>query len=136
MRKAIPLKLQKKVRARANEKCEYCLLHQSFGFLTFHIEHIVSLKHGGGNEFENLALACPHCNSNKGTDLATFLGSYQNIIPLFNPRLQNWKEHFQTENGEIIGLTPIGQATIKLLCVNEPDRLILRRILAEEGMYP
>jgi 5-methylcytosine-specific restriction endonuclease McrA len=61
-RSAIPDSIRKLVMQRAAHRCEYCHLHQKNSFLPFAIEHIVSLKHGGGNEIMNLALACPHCN--------------------------------------------------------------------------
>jgi hypothetical protein len=97
--------------------------------LTFEIDHIVSLKHGGGNEFENLAYRCPHCNQYKGSDLVTFIDNYENLIPLFNPRKQDWFSHFFIENGLIVEKTVIGKATIKLLKMNEIDLVILRQLL-------
>ncbi len=57
---------------RAMDCCEYCQIHEDFMFLAFEIDHIISIKHGGGNEIANLAYACPHCNQHKGTDLTTF----------------------------------------------------------------
>lgn len=46
----------------------------SSGGVPFHIEHIIARKHGGATDEENLALACPHCNGYKGTDIATLRG--------------------------------------------------------------
>ena len=128
--------VRKEVANRANQKCEYCLMPEEFSFLPFHIDHIVSQKHGGGNEIENLAYACPHCNQNKGSDLTTFLENYQDLERLFNPRLDQWKDHFEAIEGEIQANTRIGQATLKLLRLNEPERLTIRRILSEVGIYP
>ena len=105
-------------------------------FIAFEIDHIVSLKHGGGNEYDNLAYACPHCNQHKGSDLTTFLESYDDIVVLFNPRKQDWSEHFEAIDGEILPLTRIGQASVKIFRFNEPDLIILRRILTEVGRYP
>lgn len=105
-------------------------------FVSFEVDHIISLKHGGGNELSNLAYTCPHCNQHKGSDLATFLNHYDDLVPLFNPRKHDWAEHFEAVNGEIIPLTRIGQATTKLFRVNEPDLLILRSLLTEVGRYP
>lgn len=39
----------------------------------FQLEHIISLKHGGKTALENLAYACPICNSGKGADIGTVL---------------------------------------------------------------
>ena len=54
--------LRWKVAERANFRCKYCRIHQDDMFISFKIDHIVAQKHGGGNEIENLAYACPHCN--------------------------------------------------------------------------
>jgi HNH endonuclease len=63
------------------------------------MDHVVSQKHGGGNEVENLAFACPHCNSHKGSDLTTFIESYEDIVAIFNPRSTLWSDHFFAEGG-------------------------------------
>ena len=39
------------VRSRAAHRCEYCRLHESdLPLFSFHIEHIVSKKHHGGDD--------------------------------------------------------------------------------------
>ncbi len=48
------------VRKRAGNRCEYCQLPQDAApFFTFHIEHVRARQHPGGDEVENLAVACP-----------------------------------------------------------------------------
>jgi 5-methylcytosine-specific restriction endonuclease McrA len=84
------------VRARAGNACEYFGLHQEHSPLaSLQIEHIISRKHGGGDEPENLALACIDCNLAKGTDIAGFDPESGQITNLFHPRQQLWDEHFQ-----------------------------------------
>jgi HNH endonuclease len=136
MRKSIPNKKKGFVAKRANYCCKYCRLHERFMFLAFEIDHIFSLKHGGGDEIDNLAYACPYCNQHKGSDLTTFLDSYDDIVLLFNPRKHIWQDHFETINGEILAKSRIGQASIKIFKFNEPDILILRRELSQAGLYP
>lgn len=136
MKHRISRKLKRQISERAQLRCEYCRVHEHDSFLPFEIDHIVSVKHGGGNELSNLAYACPHCNQHKGTDLTTFLENYSDVATLFNPRTHHWNEHFLIENGEIISLTRTGQATVKLLRFNEPERLIFRQALAAIGRYP
>ena len=47
------------VRDRAGDKCEYCgLLQVRSPLAALQIEHILPRKHGGGDDSENLALAC------------------------------------------------------------------------------
>lgn len=136
MRKTISAKIRLFVTQCANHRCEYCHFHEDDLFLSFEIDHIVGVKHGGGNELENLAYTCPHCNARKGSDLTTFLNDYTDIVLLFNPRQQSWNEHFGINQGELVAKTRTGQATIKLLRFNEPDRLILRQLLIQAGRYP
>jgi HNH endonuclease len=128
--------LRLKIAKRAENRCEYCRIHEDDMFIGFEIDHIIANKHGGGNEIENLAYACPHCNQHKGSDLVTFIDSYDDIVMLYNPRKQKWEEHFETNLGEIIAKTKIGKATIKLLKMNDIDLIILRNMLSEIGRYP
>ena len=119
--------LRWEVAQRANFRCEYCRIHQDDMFISFEIDHIVAQKHGGGNEIENLAYTCPHCNQHRGTDMVTFIDNYNNIIRLFNPRVDKWGEYFESK---------IGKATIKLLKMNDVDLIILRGLLSDLGRYP
>jgi len=137
MSRAIPDSIRKRVAERAGHRCEYCLVPERFLATTFHIDHIRSIKHGGATALENLAYACPHCNQKKGTDVATFLdeGSEQ-TIRIFNPRKDNWENHFEVANGEVLPKTAIGAASVQVLEMNQPDRLIFRQALAEAGYYP
>jgi hypothetical protein len=124
------------VAKRATYRCEYCRIHQDDMFISFELDHIIAQKHGGGNEIDNLAYACPHCNQHKGTDLVTFVDNYNDIVSLFNPRINIWSEHFSTSNGEIIPITKTGKTTIKLLKMNDVDLIILRALLSELGRFP
>ena len=86
MKRRIPEAVRQFVAQRAGYRCEYCRVHQDDLFIAFEIDHIAGIKHGGGDEPDNLAFACPHCNQHKGSDLTTFLDSYEDIVALFNPR--------------------------------------------------
>jgi 5-methylcytosine-specific restriction endonuclease McrA len=134
MRRFISDKIRLKVAERARFRCEYCQIHNDDTFLSFEIDHIIPLKHGGTNELDNLAFACPHCNQHKGSDFATLLDD--EIVRLFNPRINSWRTHFEVFNGEILPITQIGEATIRIFRFNQPDLIILRQILNEENRYP
>jgi hypothetical protein len=56
-------------------------------------------------------------------------------VLLFNPRAQLWNEHFSLEGVRIVGQTPTGRATVVLLRLNDPARLIQRQALIEAGRY-
>lgn len=136
MSEALTKKDRALVRERAGDKCEYCLLSKTHSFLSFHIDHIISQKHGGDNLISNLAWSCPQCNYHKGSDLGTRLAGQPEIIPLFNPRLNSWGDHFIIKGGRIVGLTDIGKATEKLLQFNASERLAQRQILIEANLFP
>lgn len=133
---SIPNLLRQLTSDRAKGQCEYCLIHQNFSIYSHEVDHIIAVKHGGQTIAENLALSCLPCNRYKGSDLATFDPLTGEIVPLFNPRTQIWSEHFRLDNGQIIGITPTGRATVFLLKLNEPKRLQIRQILIAQRLYP
>ncbi|MGO4882733.1 MAG: FtsX-like permease family protein [Bryobacteraceae bacterium] len=53
----------RKVRERAQDRCEYCHLPANVYRLPFHVDHIIARQHGGETVLQNLALACLHCKS-------------------------------------------------------------------------
>lgn len=130
----IPANVRNLVAQRANQRCEYCLLHEKHSFLAFHVEHIISLKHGGETVIENLAFSCPIFNAIKGTDIGTILHGVEGLIRFYNPRTDKWHEHFKIDPaGEILSLTSIGAATVKILDMNHPDTIIERRAMIQRG---
>jgi hypothetical protein len=135
-RVAIPSALRRLVVERANGRCEYCLLHQDDTPVTHPIDHIVAPKHGGATEASNLALACIECNLNKGSDLFSVDPLSGVFIRLFHPRNQRWDVHFALQGEYIVGLTPHGRATVRLLKMNAPERLRQREILIAVNRYP
>jgi 5-methylcytosine-specific restriction endonuclease McrA len=54
--------LRRLVEARAARICEYCLIHEDDTFFGCEVDHVISLKHGGPSEPDNLAFACLVCN--------------------------------------------------------------------------
>jgi hypothetical protein len=96
-------------------------------FASFHLDHVVSEQQGGGDELDNRAFACHWCNFNKGPNIAGWENG--EVIPLFNPRNQKWKEHFTLDNGLVSGITAEGRVTMRLLKMNDIDRVELRRSL-------
>jgi len=114
------------VRRRAQNRCEYCHLPQAYSELRHHIEHIVAKQHGGRDEANNLALACHRCNLCKGPNLTGVDPHSGELVHLFNPRRDQWAEHFLLHGVRIIGITSVGRATIHLLSMNDPRRLELR----------
>lgn len=115
------------VRQRAGNRCEYCGLSQlDAPFFAFHVEHIRARQHGGSDDLDNLALACPDCNAYKGPNLTAIDPASGECSRLFNPRIDRWDEHFSAQAPFVLGKTPIGRATAALLDMNEPERVQMR----------
>lgn len=131
MSRHVPEKLRSLVVERAQHRCEYCGIHEDESFFSFQIDHIISIKHGGATVLENLAWSCYTCNNAKGSDVGTVLLPDKTFVRLFNPREDIWPEHFEIEFGAIYAKTKIGEATIKVLNLNEVERIIERNDLAK-----
>ncbi|MBA3695118.1 MAG: HNH endonuclease [Acidobacteria bacterium] len=124
------------VELRAAGVCEYCRIAIEDTYFGGEIDHITSLKHRGLTEFENLALACQPCNRNKGSDLGSLSESSKILVRFFNPRTDEWCEHFRLNpNGEIEFLTEIGEVTAIILGFNNQERIAERKGLIEIGNY-
>jgi 5-methylcytosine-specific restriction endonuclease McrA len=73
------------------------------------IGHIVPVSLGGPPEETNLWLACSLCNDHKSDRIAALDPETDEIVRFFNPRLEDWQEHFAwSSDGERIvgGLAP------------------------------
>jgi hypothetical protein len=90
----LPPKLQEQVCLRATYLCEYCHTNERWQYVRFTIDHLTPAAEGGTNEPENLALACVHCNRRKSNKRSVFDQTTDRTVPLFNPRLHEWAEHF------------------------------------------
>lgn len=117
------------VRRRAGGRCEYC----HFPRPPFHIEHIIAQKHRGPTVESNLALACIRCNFHKGPNLSGIDSVSGQIVRLYHPRTDSWDEHFRWEGPMLIGLTPVGRATIAVLEINQEMRVEARRRFIADG---
>lgn len=127
--------LRQQVWDRANSCCEYCGLPQELTVLPHEVDHIRSLKHDGQTTSENLALACFQCNSFKGANVAGYDPMTDTLQPLFNPRKNDWQDHFEWNGVELLGKTAIGRTTIAVLRINHPDRVETRRSIDEAGAF-
>lgn len=134
----IPDSIKIKVRKAARFRCGYCLFQQKYSPIIFQIEHYIPISKGGTNDESNLWLACGNCNNAKSDKTQCFDPVTQTNIPIFNPRAQIWKEHFQwKENGKIIeGITPIGRGTVELLKLNKERIIEVRLEWISAGWHP
>jgi hypothetical protein len=126
----VPISLQRRVRLRAGDRCEYCRIAQVSQEATFHVDHVLPRAAGGATSFENLALACVSCSLRKGARTTAIDPISGDATQLFHPRGQAWVEHFSADaSGEIMGHTAIGRATVVALSMN---RVLAVRIRHEE----
>jgi len=123
------------VHQRANNCCEYCQTCQKVCGQAMHVEHI---NPEGGNDLDNLCLACATCNLSKAKATRAHDPLTDEEIPLFNPRQQLWGDHFEwMDNGAIIhGKTAIGRATIMRLKMNMERVVTARRIWIIARAHP
>jgi len=126
------------VAERAKFRGEYCHAPAVLFNFQFEIEHIVPTSHGGDNEPANLALSCRACNVFKGPALFGVDPETQATVELFHPRIHQWAEHFEhePETDEIVGMTPIGRATVQMLRFNRPNQIHARREWKKLGEFP
>jgi 5-methylcytosine-specific restriction endonuclease McrA len=131
MRKRLPRALRREVVKRAKGFCEYCRSSSEFSDSPFDVEHIVPISLNGKTELANLALSCHGCNLYKSSRTEGFDTVGKQISRLFNPRRDVWEKHFAwAENFTvIIGLTPVGRATVDVLRLNRKGLINRRRVL-------
>jgi hypothetical protein len=111
-------------------------MHQSLQGATFHVEHIVPRSRGGYSILENLAWACPGCNLCKSNRVEAHDPRTGRLVPLFNPRVDLWRDHFQWVEYRVVPLTPIGRATVAALDLNHPRRIRIRQAEETFGLFP
>jgi hypothetical protein len=128
--------LERQVRMRARNRCEYGKVPAYISEFTFPIDHIIPQQHRGGKTFDNLALSCPHDNFHKGPNIAGLDRKTGRLTRLFNPRRQRWGAHFAWDGPTLVGKTAVGRTTVCVLNINDPDRLEVRRLLIEAGAFP
>ena len=135
---SIPKKVRKEVKDRANGCCEYCLCIDKYVPVPFTMEHIIPKVKNGSNEKDNLAYACTHCNGAKYSKTTALDLLTNTTVPLFHPRQDKWKSHFKWNEdfSKIIGITPIGRATIETLQINRESVINLRMVLFPFGFHP
>jgi hypothetical protein len=134
----ITVKLQKQIHQKFNSCCAYCKTAESLIATTFEIEHIIPRSVGGETNFDNLCLSCPHCNRHKATRQNFPDPETEQLAPLFHPQQHIWHEHFTWDitASVLIGVTPIGRATIAALEINRPVLVRLRKLWYKLGEHP
>ena len=140
MRRHLSRRSRDEIIWRAQRRCEYCLTPTSCSSSPFAVDHILPLARGGTDVMENLALSCFGCNGPKSAFTEAIDPETGTLVRLYHPRRDSWREHFRWNNDftELVGLTPIGRATIVRLDLNRAGVMTLRRLMigTEEGHPP
>lgn len=131
------------VRSRANYRCEYCHYPEFLSTSPLTLDHIFPQSLGGSDDLNNLALACRRCNERHYNFIVGIDPETQQVVALFNPRQQQWSEHFiwTADGTKIMGLTAMGRATCYRLDLNDErrsDRFIQksRSLWKQGGWHP
>jgi hypothetical protein len=138
----MPHRLYEQVAARAEFRCEYCQAPEEVSPDRFQVEHILPRALGGSDVMVNLALSCSTCNQRKSqaTHAVDPASEDPTLVPLFDPRRQLWRVHFDvaysTMGFLILGQTPIGRATVARLAMNDPRSVRARALWAYIGLFP
>ena len=130
------LELRRLVAQRADNLCEYCLIAEHDTILGCAIDHIISIKHGGSSNIDNLAYCCVYCNRFKDSDIGSIIIDKKEFVRFYHPRWDNWLEHFHLEDYLIQPITDIGEVTARILGFNQQSRLLERQLLISKNKYP
>lgn len=137
-RKKISEKIKAKIRQLARNRCGYCLSRQEYVWDVLEIDHIFPLAKGGKDNEDNFWLICSSCNAAKYDKIEAFDKETQTNVALFNPRSQNWHEHFQwSQDGtKVEGKTATGRVTVLALDLNKPRFIKVRENWILAGWHP
>lgn len=134
----VPAELRRQVRQDAGDRCGYCLSAEKFLGVALELEHLLPESAGGRAERDNLWLACRRCNSFKSDRTFASDPFTSETVRLFHPRHDLWSEHFRwaLDGTRIIGLTPIGRATVEMLQLNHHLIVATRELWVRAGVHP
>jgi hypothetical protein len=132
----VPAHLRQLVFDRAAQRCEYCGLAQAGQEAAFHTDHILPVVAGGQTTPENLALASVSCSLREGACAHAIDPQTGAETALFHPRRDTWREHFRWDGVRVVGLTPVGRATIAALQLNRPLAQAIRLEESHRQRHP
>lgn len=134
----VPAEIRVRLRQQSRNRCGYCQTSEQVTGQPLTVEHLWPVARGGQTIEDNLWLSCRSCNQHKGAQTEAVDPDTHDRVPLFNPRLQRWAEHFvwSGDGTHIIGLTPVGRATVAALKMNNEIVMGARRLWVGVGWHP
>lgn len=102
------------------------------------MEHILPRSQGGRNDRSNLAASCYRYNEFKGVKTDATDPETGQLVPLFNPRTQAWRDHFAWVNSgiHVIEVTSPGRAIVIALWLNNENVVEARSLWIEFSWHP
>lgn len=130
--------LRKLLEIADDHQCAYCQTTQGNTGQPMVLDHIIPEAKGGKTEFANLCFACRRCNEFKSSITHLQDPVTEEVVPLFNPRQQKWSDHLAWDRQAVrlVGLSPVGRATIIALNMNNELIVDSRRRWASVGWHP
>lgn len=130
--------LRRRVIEDAGHRCGYCLTDEALSGIPLTLDHLIPVAAGGLTTRDNLWLACRPCNEFKAAQTQAVDPQTGESAPLFSPRTQEWQMHFtwNADLTEVVGVTPIGRATVAALQLNRPMLVRARRRWLLAGWHP
>jgi len=138
----IPDAVRHRVIEAFGNRCSYCLAAQRYVLSKLEIERIIPVTQDGSNDDVNLCLACRLCNLYISDQIEAVDPVTKVIVALFNPHTDlerslpmgyGW---WGTDGAIIIGVSPIGRATVEALRLNNEIAVEVRRNWALVGWHP
>ena len=83
-------------------------------------------------------MACWGCNGLKSDCTEAVDPATGKLAPLYNPRKDVWADHFRWVESFtlLIGISPVGRATVSKLQLNRENVVNLRTLLHKFGKHP
>lgn len=134
----LSIALRRRLVEADDHRCAYCHTTQSHSGNPMVVDHVHPRSKGGDTTFENLCFSCYRCNLFKRSLVEAIDPLSGETTLLFHPRRDHWSEHFAwNEAGlHIVGLTPVGRATVTALNVNNAVIMDARRNWVRLGWHP
>ncbi len=134
----LPSVIRNSVAIIDQDQCAYCRTQTKIVGQALEIDHIMPKSQGGDDILSNLCQACMICNRHKAAKTMAIDPQTNKNASLFHPRRQQWSDHFSwSKDGvRILGLTPVGRATVIALHMNNDKVIRSRQIWVAWGYHP
>lgn len=91
----IPASVKEQVRLADRNQCCNCQTQEANSGIPLSFDHILPQSKGGNSTFQNICLACRACNEFKSDAIEGIDVLKGESVALFNPRTQEWANHFR-----------------------------------------